>query len=83
MRGETQIAQRTFRSCKWCGFQLPKIRDLIFQRSYTAGIDVTFCWEDYLMAIKDPVDTKAAIFAVCAAVFIFAVAFASLYTTMR
>jgi len=35
------------------------------------------------MAIKDPVDTKAAIFAVCAAVFIFAVAFASLYTTMR
>jgi hypothetical protein len=39
--------------------------------------------EDYLMTTKDPVDTKAAIFAVCAAVFIVAVAFASLYTTMR
>ena len=35
------------------------------------------------MATKEPVDTKAVIFAVCAALFVFAVGFASVYTTMR
>ena len=35
------------------------------------------------MATKDPVDTKAAIFAVCAALFIFAVGFASVYTAIH
>lgn len=35
------------------------------------------------MAAKEPVDTKAVIFAVFAALFVFAVSFASVYTTMR
>jgi hypothetical protein len=35
------------------------------------------------MAAKEPVDTKAAIFAVCAALFVFAVGFASVYHAMR
>lgn len=35
------------------------------------------------MATKEPLDTKAVIFAVCAALFVFAVGFASVYTTMR
>ena len=35
------------------------------------------------MATKEPVDTKAVIFAIFAALFIFAVGFASVYTTMR
>jgi hypothetical protein len=39
--------------------------------------------EDPRMDSKDPVDTKAAIFAVCAAIFIFAVGFASVYHAMR
>jgi hypothetical protein len=34
-------------------------------------------------AAKDPIDTKAVIFTVFAALFIFAVGFASVYTTMR
>jgi hypothetical protein len=34
-------------------------------------------------AAKEPIDTKAAVFAVLAALFIFAVGFASVYTTMR
>ena len=35
------------------------------------------------MATKEPVDTKAAIFAVCAGLFILAVCFATVYTTMH
>jgi hypothetical protein len=35
------------------------------------------------MADKEPVDTKAAVFAVFAALFVFAVAFASVYHGMR
>jgi len=35
------------------------------------------------MAAKEPVDTRAVILAVFAALFIFAVGFASVYTTMR
>jgi hypothetical protein len=35
------------------------------------------------MATKDPVDTKALIFTVCAALFIFAVGFASVYSAVH
>ena len=35
------------------------------------------------MAAKDPVDTKALIFTICAAVFIFAVGFASVYSAVH
>ena len=35
------------------------------------------------MATKDPIDTKAAIVAVCVALFIFAVGFASVYSAIH